>query len=796
MSPQTVASDNGKPHGSLHVLILSFVLHSALAGSCTALAQEGGTVGAAQPEPLQMAQGGLPSVSGGGPVVPQGPFEPLIARVVVNTVNKGDAALLRDAHGLLLAPARELSQWGVKLGDAARVTIVGESYVVLARLPDVEVAFDEKTVTLELKAAAKTLPESTIDLAWQRRRDVIFPADSSIIFNYGLSAQGDETFGSPRYQAATEFAARTGSWLFFNTTTFQRGTGVDHGVTRLVTNAQYDDRANLRRAIVGDFFTPGLETTSSVPMGGLSFAKVYQMDPYYVQYPTAGFTTQVTLPSTVDVRIDGNLVAQRQVQPGPLDITNVTGAAGQRNVTVTIRDPFGREQVLGQPFYFSQFGLAKGLQEYSYNLGFLREQYGVSSNEYGPLAGAAYHRYAFTDEITLGLRGEATDKLANLGPFGSILLPSMGILGLGASGSLKDGASGYSGAASYGYGRGPFYLSLASRYFSKEYGRLADAFTEVRPRLDGYATASVFFPQIGSLSAGYSTVRSYTTPDSTFWNLGYNRSLWNGKAILSVNYTHNEQPSSDHVWSLSFTYYLDRDYAAVGRVGGSRNANAESIALQKIVPRGEGFGFNVEAGRAEREGTTAAVGRGSLQVNATHATFGMDYARASEQGVAPGFSRAFVAGSVDYAGNTIIAARPILDSFAVVKVGDLPDVPVFANNWLMGRTDAEGKVVATDLYAYYDNYISFGAKNLPVNYQFPASVRVISPLPRSGSLLSFPVRKSQAVYGRLVEERDGRELPIELRELKITRNGQSVDSFTARRGEFFLENSTLEYILF
>ena len=85
----------------------------------------------------------------------------------------------------------------------------------------------------------------------------------------------------------------------------------------------------------------------------------------------------------------GNLIAQRQVQPGPVDITNITnGITGGQNVSVVIRDPFGREQVLQRPFFFAtNVGLAEGLHEYSYNLGFLRRQYGIDSNDYGDLSG-------------------------------------------------------------------------------------------------------------------------------------------------------------------------------------------------------------------------------------------------------------------------------------------------------------------------------------------------------------------------------------------------------------------------
>lgn len=738
--------------------------------------------------PAQLAQGLPPSATTGPATLPAGSLEALVARIVVNGVDKGDTLLLRSARGSWLAPLRAAAQWGLKAAESARIVIRGEEYVELDRVPELLVTFDEKTVTLDLRAAPKLLPGTTIDLAWQRRPGTVYPADNSVLFNYSMTAFGDDNFGSRSYQGATEFAARTGNWLFYNTTTFQHGEGYPNAVTRLVTNVQYDDRPTLRRLTVGDFFTPGLDLTSSVSLGGVSLAKVYRMDPYYVQFPRAGFTTQVALPSMVDVRIDGSLVAQRQVQPGPLDIANITAAAGQRNVTVTVRDPFGREQVIGQPFFFTQFGLAKGLHEYSYNLGFLRRQYGTASNDYGPLAAAAYHRYAFTDEVTLGLRGEADEKFVNFGPFGTIQLPRMGILGVGVSGSHSDVGTGYATGVSYSYAQGPFSLNFSGRQFSRDFVRLADDLTSFRLRADGFANAAVFFPEVGTLSAGYATTRSYIAPDNTSWNLGYNRGLFSGKAILTFNYTRTERPSTSNAWFVSLTYFLDREYSAVGRAGGGRGSNFQTAAFQKVIPRGEGYGFNLEAGRVQNDDAVAAVGRANVQVNGTHATAGVDYVHASNRGVDPGFSRAFVAGSVGYAGGTLFASRPVLDSFAVVKVGEVPDVPVYSNGWFMGKTNASGEVLATDLNAFYDNYISFRATDLPLNYQFPSALQVVSPPNRSGSVVTFQIRQTQAVYGALLREQDGKRLPIELRELRVTRNGRSFDSFTGRRGEFYLED--------
>lgn len=753
-------------------------------GTCGALHAHD-TRGAAQGV---LAQGEPSSATRDDRAAPRQPLEAIIARVVVNSVSKGDSTIFRSADGAWLAPVDEVANWGLQAPAPARIVIGGAQYVALERLPGLDVRFDERIVTLELRARPDLLYAADIDLRWKRQPGTVFPADKSLLFNYNVTAFGDESFGSLTYQGTTEFAARTGNWLLYNTTTYQDGDGISGRMTRLLTNLQHDDRTTLQRLTLGDFFTPGFDLSGSVGMGGISFAKLYRMDPYFVQYPTAGFTTEIALPSTVEVRIDGNLVAQRQVAPGPLDVRNVTAAAGQRNVSVIVRDPFGREQVIAQPFYFTQFGLAKGLHEYSYNLGALRLRYGVASNDYGPVAASAYHRYAFTDSLTLGLRGEASNELVNFGPFATIQLPRTGILGLGVSGSERNGAQGHAASVSYSYARENFNLGFAGRYFSRDFAQLADDINPTHLRSDAFANAALSFPWLGTLSAGYSATRSYEFPTTRSWNLGYTQPLFDARAILTVNYTHYERPTASHSWLLSLTYYFDRENSAVARVGGGPDSNFQTATLQKVVPNGEGYGYLAEAGRLERSGATAAVGRGLFQLNGAHGIVGVEASTSTDRRVLTGTSRAFVAGGIGYAGGTAFFSRPIIDSFAVVKVGDVPGVPVYANGWLQGRSDERGVVVATDLNAFYDNDIAFRAQDLPLNYQYPKSHQIISPPNRSGSLVQFQVNAFQAVYGQLILEQDGRRTPLQVRELKVSRGERTFDAFTARRGEFYFEN--------
>jgi outer membrane usher protein len=177
-----------------------------------------------------------------------------------------------------------------------------------------------------------------------------------------------------------------------------------------------------------------------------------------------------------------------------------------------------------------------------------------------------------------------------------------------------------------------------------------------------------------------------------------------------------------------------------------------------------------------------------VQANAARATVGAEYARTGSDERAPGLARVFVAGSVGAVEGTWFAARPVQDSFALIRLPGVEGVPVHANGWYVGDTDANGAVVATNIASYYDNFISFDGAALPLDHRFDASEIVISPPARSGTRVEFAVRRQRALTGVLVARRDGAEVPLEFREIELARDGRTLAGFTARRGEFWFDD--------
>src|SRR5204862_5245724 len=118
---------------------------------------------------------------------------------------------------------------------------------------------------------------------------------------------------------------------------------------------------------------------------------------------------------------------QRPVPPGPFSIANIPTVNGSGNVQLGVRDLFGREQIISQPFYASVNLLKAGLEDYSYEAGFERNNFGVESFDYGRAVASATYRRGLTDRLTGEVRGEAARDLGVTGVAASYLIVDVGV---------------------------------------------------------------------------------------------------------------------------------------------------------------------------------------------------------------------------------------------------------------------------------------------------------------------------------------------------------------------------------
>jgi outer membrane usher protein len=147
-----------------------------------------------------------------------------------------------------------------------------------------------------------------------------------------------------------------------------------------------------------------------------------------------------------------------------------------------------------------------------------------------------------------------------------------------------------------------------------------------------------------------------------------------------------------------------------------------------------------------------------------------------------------VAGGIAWAGGMIAAGRPVTDSFGVVKVDDIEGVRVLVNNELIGKTGADGRLFVPSLSSFLNNQISIDVANVPLDFTFPESVRVVSPAYRAGAVVNFLAKRLHAFVGTLKVRRGGQDKAAEFFEVTLDVEGRPLVFMTGRGGEFYVED--------
>ena len=145
------------------------------------------------------------------------------------------------------------------------------------------------------------------------------------------------------------------------------------------------------------------------------------------------------------------------------------------------------------------------------------------------------------------------------------------------------------------------------------------------------------------------------------------------------------------------------------------------------------------------------------------------------------------AGAIAYVGDTVALTRPITDSFAMIKVGDIEGVRAYVNNQRIGKTDSKGVVFVPVLNSYYDNQVSIDSSDVPMDYRMESAMKFVSPPLRSGSCLSFDVRKAVSTQGVLKAQTSDGVKPIEFQDVSLQTGAGTITFPTGRDGDFYFE---------
>jgi outer membrane usher protein len=722
--------------------------------------------------------------------VPAG-AEQLIVRITLNQEEKGDFFINRSEHGDFLIKTADLKTMGFGSPSGAVSMLDGEPYLSLSSMKGVVYTFNEETLSLAVTATPSLLGKEIIDFGSKQVQKVYYPRDSSLFLNYGADYLAGDGSSFTSFNLTNQLGARAGDTLFLSDSIYTKDQSNNRFI-RLQSSFTHDDRNNLRRFIAGDFFASSGDLGSNLNLGGISFAKIYRIDPYFINYPTLGIAGQASLPSEAKIYLNGMLLKTERISPGEFQLQNITPYGATGAVDVVLKDSFGREQKLIYPYYFAGASLLrKGLHEYSYNLGFMRNKYASESNCYGNLAFSAFHHYGVGDLLTLGFRAEARNNLYNLGPQATYRLGNFGLFSLSLAGSTgRSDNTGGAGMLTYVYQGLQLGASLSISGYTRDYASITTK-PEDKPKTMISVGLSYYQKLLGTVSLGYTDNSKYVGQDSKTASVGYTRNL-SGEATINATYRRVRETSNDNQFLITLNYTPRFEHFVSAAYQSTKDGESTTIQLQKNAPAGEGYGYSGILQKSDAGGQTTYTVNPSFQYNGRYGIYQGEFRGNSSSGKLDAQYHLATSGALVYAGNTFGVTRPVYDSFGLVSTGELKGVKVLLNSQEIGTTDSSGKLFIPNLGSFNQNQVAISDKEIPIDYYLSNIVKLISPPLRSGSCIPFVIKKIQPISGKLKIRIGGKLKPIEFQEIALALNGRIITFPTGSGGEFDIDLSQSE----
>lgn len=709
----------------------------------------------------------------------------VLLKVTLNMEDRGEQYLLLAPTGDILVSEATLLEIGFKKEISFTSEIDGQRYISLKALfPQITFSLDQNTSSINITADPSFLQKQTIDLSKKEVQDVLRLTQDSGFINYYLDYSGEDSGDKLKFtsfNASGEIGVRFDDLLGYSNFSYAK-TDTTETFVRLMSNITMDDEAKLRRYVLGDFTaSSGGDLGSSGTFGGISISKNYSLSPYFIKTPQLELKGLVSTPSEVEVYVNGILIRREKFSAGEFDFLNIPNTSGAGETTIIIRDAYGRERKITEPFYLSSRLLRPGVNEYSVNLGFKRNNVGLENSQYEDLAFVGFYRTRIFEKLTAGVRGEVDAEVVNIGPSALFIIGNIAEADTTFAISKNNDLVGYAGSANISLpGRFGINARFSARSYSREYADISSKESTERIRFYGLAGFGLNLKKLGSLSANYAVTEKYDEADTKQVTLYYSTQLYRNISLYVSASRKYETTTTDEVFA-GVNVFLD------GNVTASLNSHAQeeqtsyAAEIQKSLPQGIGHGYRVHVERNDDENVS---GQGQVQYSSRYGIHGFDYQRSSEQN-SYGLK---TSGGLAFINSWLYPTRPIYDSFILVKAGETPGVMVKYNNQEVGVTSGNGEVLVPGLISYYENKVTIDADQLPINYVVLETKKIVTLPYRSGGVLKFNISQLRTFDGVVYFLKGTEKLQAEYAGLEI----KTDQTQTALSGDFLTGNRLKE----
>ncbi|ENU43582.1 fimbria/pilus outer membrane usher protein [Acinetobacter seifertii] len=678
--------------------------------------------------------------------------------------------------------------------------IPDSQWVCINELKGIQFKYLENEQSLNLQVPASMLSDYSVDLTGQPTTNTnllkMKPLNAAIL-NYSMyhTITNDENIFSGSAEGIFNSAlGNFSSGVLYNGN--NENSYSHEKWVRLESKWQYVDPEKVRIYTLGDFISNSSDWGSSVRLAGLQWSSAYTQRGDIVTSALPQFSGSAALPSTLDLYVNQQKIYSGLVPSGPFDVKQLPFISGNE-VTLVTTDATGQQTITKKPYYFSSKILAKGINEFSVDVGVPRYNYGLYSNDYDDATFASGAiRYGYSNSLTLSGGAEAsTDGLSNVGTGFAKNLFGVGVINADIAASQYKDENGYSallgleGRISKNISFNTSYRKVFDNYFDlarvSQIRYLKD--NQITSEPQNYLNYSALADEIIRAGINYNFYPGYSI------YVGYNQIKYsdNSYKLLSANLS----GSLNKNWGFYSSAYKDYEnhkdygiyfalrYTPSTRVNAISSVSSDSGRLsyrQEVFVLSEpqvgsfGWGGYVERNQDTHDNNASVYG--SYRARAAYLTGRYNRIGDNDQVALS------ATGSLVAAAGRIFAANEIGDGYAVVTNAG-PQSQILNGGINLGTTDKSGRFLIPSLMPYRENHIYLDPSYLPLNWNVKSTDQKTVVGYRQGTLVDFGAHQVISGLVRVVDKNNSPLLPG-----YSVRINEQQDAVVGYDGEVFIPN--------
>lgn len=662
-----------------------------------------------------------------------------------------------DQQDRVWVEAQMLKHWSLRQPETSAWLHNHKRYYCLDQVQDIQYHFEKKALSLHIEIPPRYLPVTTIGGS-AMEVGAIRPTHPGGFINYDSAIQHNASTHKNMTSLFTEFG-------YFN----RYGVGIndfilsDKKQVRLDSTWILDKPENSVTWRFGDAVTSIASWSGAVRFGGIQWGTNFSTQPYLITYPVPSFKGEAAVATQMSIFVNDALRVSKEIRTGPYAVYNLPVVTGAGTVKIVTQNRIGGQEEIILPYYTSEKLLKAGLRNYAYELGFIRNDFGLHSFKYSDLIAVGTYREGINDRWTVGWHGECLARQQTLGfsseviwkqylVFSSALAASQSHFGKGAL--MLLGLQRQTDSINYG---------MQGMITNRRFSALGFSPQQALPFFRGQSFLSYATPNMGSFGISYTVVKNkralentneeptspfLSLPDIQLITLSYNKNIRKYlflvcSGLIDLYHHQNRQWFASLIWawkpehtfSATQSFFYDKPQ--------------QSVLLNKNLPWGEGYGYHISASQGNFD-----KAEGAFSYQNSYGTYSGTVTKLED-------AVHYIAqakGAMFYFNKHLLFSRENYDSFTLVEIPGFEQVCIYDRNTCIGRTNKKGLLIVPHSLAYQKNKIAIEPTEFPLNVEIDQTEVEVIPYYRSGVLAQFSVKRVYHLSSHLLQE-NGKPVP-------------------------------------